>query len=602
MTRQFICVFILSLVFLFIQSAHAADAPSSPSVCRCTPDQTCWPDKAKWQDLRKRLSGRLMTPTAELDACVSDANSKDCIKIMKTIYNPFHLENNSGDTQSQGWLNAWNNHASAYTVEALNAHDVAAAINFARENNLRVVIKGTGHDYLGRSNAPDSLLIWTHNMRKVEYEEKFIPTGCEDNPKGVAAITVGAGTRWLEAYDMATNQHQRYVQGGGCTTVGAAGGFTQGGGFGSFSKRFGTGAAGILQAEVVTADGNIVIANRCQNKELFWAIRGGGAGTFGVVTKMTLKTHALPDNFGLLRGTIKAANDDAFKKLIREVVIFYRDNLNNDHWGEQIKFSADNTVSLMLTFQGLSEVQARYTVSPLRTWIEKQKDLYTMDTNVVVIPADKLWNYEYMSKNHPDLITLNREKGAPKNQFWWTPNTSEVSRFWYTYQSWWLPFSLFDDSKIDKLTDAIYNASRLAATGLHINKGLSGAPESVIAEGKKTAMNPVAFDAAALVIINAGSNKVFPGMKGKEPDLANAQIEADKAKQAIKYFTSIAPESGTYANEADYFQEDWQRAFWGDNYAKLMEIKKKVDPNGLFYCHHCVGSEAWSKDGMCKVN
>ncbi len=127
-------------------------------------------------------------------------------------------------------MNAWRNQASIYAVEAANAEDVAAAVNFAREHQLRVVIKGTGHDYLGRSNAANSLLIWTHNMRSVTYEEKFKPTGCED-AKAVPAISVGAGTRWLEAYDVATNQHNRYVQGGGCTTVGAAGGFPQGGGF-----------------------------------------------------------------------------------------------------------------------------------------------------------------------------------------------------------------------------------------------------------------------------------------------------------------------------------------------------------------------------------
>ena len=352
MTRSSIRVILLCLITTFAPLSYAGT--TSQEDCRCTPNKPCWPDAKSWKELKKKLTGRLLTPTVGLDACVTDASSKACAKVMKTIHNPFHLENNSGDTQSQGWMNAWENRASAYTVEARNAEDVALAINYARENHLRVVIKGTGHDYLGRSSAPDSLLIWTHNMRKIDYEDAFTPEGCGDKVKGLPAITVGAGTRWLEAYNVVTNQHHRYVQGGGCTTVGVAGGFTQGGGFGSFSKKFGTGAAGILQVEVVTGDGNIVIANRCQNKDLFWAIRGGGAGTFGVVTKMTLKTHALPKNFGLVRSTIKAKNDEAYKKLIHEIVKFYRENLNNDHWGEQIKFSPDNSVSLMLMFQDLS--------------------------------------------------------------------------------------------------------------------------------------------------------------------------------------------------------------------------------------------------------
>ncbi|NEU35101.1 FAD-binding protein, partial [bacterium LRH843] len=81
--------------------------------------------------------------------------------------------------------------------------------------------------------------------------------------KEYSAVTVGAGTRWLEAYNTVTNKHHEYVQGGGCTTVGAAGGFTQGGGFGSWSKEFGTGAAGIVQAEIVIANGKVLIANEC---------------------------------------------------------------------------------------------------------------------------------------------------------------------------------------------------------------------------------------------------------------------------------------------------------------------------------------------------
>lgn len=595
MTRQFTIVFIISLILFFIQSAYA----DTSKTCRCQPDQSCWPDKKAWKEFSSKLSGRLIQPRSDIESCMKDVNNKDCSKALTAIHNPFHNENVSGDTQSQGWMGAWLNAPSTYAVEAANESDVAAAVDFAREHHLRVVIKGTGHDYLGRSNAGNSLLIWTHKMRTVTYEDAFVPTGC--TIKGVPAITIGAGTRWLEAYDTATNQHNRYVQGGGCTTVGAAGGFTQGGGFGSFSKKYGTGAMGILQVEIVTADGKILIANQCQNKDLYWAVRGGGGGTFGVVTKMTLKTHKLPANFGILRGTIKAANDDAFKKLIREFISFYRENLNNEHWGEQVRFNSDNTITLNLLFHDISETMAKYTLAPLRAWMNQQQGLYSIDDSVIVIPADKLWNEEYMTKNHPELITRNPEKGAPKSQFWWTPNSGEVAKYWYAYQSWWLPISLFTDENAGKLAEAIYQSSRITATTLHFNKGLSGAPQDVITEGRKTATHPSAFDAAALVIIGAGSNQVYPGVKGKEPDMEKAKTEAEHAKQAISYFVNAAPHAGTYVNEADYFMPDWQQAFWGENYAKLLEIKNKVDPDGLFYCHHCVGSEAWSADGMCKI-
>ena len=76
--------------------------------------------------------------------------------------------------------------------------------------------------------------------------------------------TVGAGTVWLQAYDAVTTKARAYVLGGGCTTVGVAG-LIQSGGFGSFSKHYGTAAAGLLEAEVITADGQVQTANACTN-------------------------------------------------------------------------------------------------------------------------------------------------------------------------------------------------------------------------------------------------------------------------------------------------------------------------------------------------
>ncbi len=89
------------------------------------------------------------------------------------------------------------------------------------------------------------------------------------------------------------------------------GGLVQSGGFGSFSKHYGTAAGSLLEAEVVTADGKIRIANACTNSDLFWALKGGGGGTFGVVTRMTLRVHDLPESFAVANfrrdqpGTIK---------------------------------------------------------------------------------------------------------------------------------------------------------------------------------------------------------------------------------------------------------------------------------------------------------
>ena len=114
----------------------------------------------------------------------------------------------------------------------------------------------------------------------------------------------------------------RYVQGGGCMTVGVAG-LIQSGGFGSFSKAYGMAAASLLEAEIVTADGAVRIANACTNPDLFWGIKGGGGGSLGVVTRLTLRTHSLPEFFGAAFTTIKATSDAASRRLIGQVVRFY---------------------------------------------------------------------------------------------------------------------------------------------------------------------------------------------------------------------------------------------------------------------------------------
>ena len=117
----------------------------------------------------------------------------------------------------------------------------------------------------------------------------------------------------------------------------------------------------LLEAEVVTADGQIRIANACTNPDLFWALKGGGGGSFGVVSKMTLRVHDLPEFFGTVNFTIKAASDDAYRRLIREFVSFYAEHLFNDHWGEQAHLKPDNTldISMALTGVGHSSRQKR---------------------------------------------------------------------------------------------------------------------------------------------------------------------------------------------------------------------------------------------------
>ena len=194
--------------------------------------------------------------------CVGGTPDANCEQLFKELKNPYYLGDEVGLTQSLGWVGAWTSEPSVYAVAAKTTQDVVAAVNFARTNNLRLVVKGGGHSYQGTSNAADSLLIWTRHMNAVTLHDAFVGAGC-DGKRGAATRRVDrAGRNLGTCLQQVMTKAGRYVQGGGCMTVGVVG-LILGGGFGSCSKAFGQAGASLLEAEVVTADGDVKIANAC---------------------------------------------------------------------------------------------------------------------------------------------------------------------------------------------------------------------------------------------------------------------------------------------------------------------------------------------------
>ena len=548
------------------------------------------PSAADWQALRKQVGERLIQVQSPLASCMTDGGSAACSAALQSLKNPFFNEDEPGATQTTGWLDAWTPAVSPYAVAAESAQDIVAAVKFARENRIKLVVKGTGHDYLGRSNAPDSLLVWTHRMRKVTTHDAFKIAGGPSSDPGVPAISVEAGVRWLEAYTAATAAG-RYVQGGGCTSVGAAGGFIQGGGFGSFSKRYGTGAGGVLEMEVVTADGRVVVANGAQNQDLFWALRGGGGGTFGIVTRVTLLSHPIPQWVGAVDGRITAKTDDAFRELVVRLLRFYEATLHNEHWGERFVIRGDNSVAFEMTSLDLTADQARAIWKPLLDWLASRPDAFTQTLAFPVIPFKYLWDAAWWQQNFPANIVVDPRPGQPKTQFWWAGNQAEVSAYIRSYQSRWLPISMLRPASAPALADTLIAAAKHRGLTLQFSKGLSGAPPEAIARERRTSVNPVVLDAACLIIVAADETGVYPGVPGHEPNVAQGKAMAARIGEAMKIIREATPGSGAYVNEADYFEPDWQRSFWGVNYPRLLAIKKRVDPDNLFRVHHGIGSD-----------
>jgi FAD/FMN-containing dehydrogenase len=387
------------------------------------------------------------------------------------------------------------------------------------------------------------------------------------------------------------------VQGGGCTDVGVAG-LVQSGGFGSMSKGFGTAAANLLEAEVVTADGRVLIANACTNPDLFWALKGGGGGSWGVVTQLTLRTYDLPEHFGSAWARIKASDDAAFRRLLMRFVDFYADNLLNPHWGEQVSVHSDNTLEISMVCQGLDTDQIKATWQPFFDGVNASPQEFTIadERGARAVKAQNWWKIEGNDSMIPD-----RRPGAPRYHGWWQGDQDQVGAYLYGFDSAWLPASLLRKDQQQRLVEALFAGSRHKKIDLHFNKGLAGATAETIAAARDTATNPAVCDAFALAIIADGGAAAFPGIPHSAIDLKTAHANAHAIDQAIAALRAVAPDAGSYVSESNYFNTDWQRAFWGDHYARLRNVKQRYDPDGLFFVRHGVGSEEWSDDGFTRV-
>jgi FAD binding domain/Berberine and berberine like len=559
-----------------------------------------WPKPEDWSTLNQAVGGRLEKVRSPLSECVNAPLSADCRRVFAELRNPYYIGDEAGLAQTLGWVDAWTFAPSVYAVAAERTGDIVAAVNFARQRNLRLAVKGGGHSYQGTSNAADSLLIWTKHMSAITVHDAFVPSGC-GSMAAKPAVSVEAGAIWMQVYAAVTTRHGRYVQGGGCTTVGVAG-LIQSGGFGSFSKRYGSAAGSLLEVEIVTADGQVRIANACTNADLYWGLKGGGGGSLGVVTRVTLETHELPALFGAVNATIQAKSDAAFRRLIGSMLAFYRAKLLNPHWGEQIILKAGRVLAIRMVSQGLDREAASDIWKSFFEGVADSPEDFTFvaKPSILDFPARRLWDPEFLTAV-PGITKGDDRPGADAGNLFWAGDGDQCGQVIHGYDSVWLSATLLEDARMQGFADALHAAATQWQVSLHVNKGLAGAPPEAIDAARNTAMNPAALDAFALAIIGAGEPPAYPGVPGHEPNVAEARADAGGIRRAMAELRKVVPEFGSYVSESNFFETQWQRAFWGGNYPKLFEVKTKYDPEGLFCTHHGVGSEAWSADGFTRM-
>ncbi|KAI0033275.1 hypothetical protein K488DRAFT_48012, partial [Vararia minispora EC-137] len=427
-----------------------------------------------------------------------------------------------------------------YAVNATMVKHIQAGVRFAARYDLRLAVKSSGHDYLGRSTAKNSLLIWVHYFQNITFTESFNIDGMNLG----SAVTLGSGVGLHTIYTAAESVGKMVV-GGSAATVALGGGYIQGGGHSALSPSFGLASDNALQFEVVLASGELITANRKSYPDLFWALRGGGGGSWGVVTSATIKTYP---TFNATYYTVTAALPSV--ESVSSIMTSHARHIFD--WGDIGHYYSISVTPLVLVFE---------TLFP-----------NTSAEDAIALTAP-FWG-EAISLGAVVLTN--------------STTTSLVNKL----------FSRLDDSV--GIMQAL--GSRLIpAAAYHDIPDIVG--KTHVRTGK-VAEN-ANISSAVTPKWRTAKNHFVTSVSWNEsttPEEVQALREA-LTTQLVPLLANATGEtdSGAYFNEADVHEPDSQTTFFGGNYARLSQIKANYDPKDLFIVGAGVGSERWDEYGLCTV-
>ncbi|KAI1826932.1 FAD-binding domain-containing protein [Xylaria intraflava] len=560
-----------------IASYYSDIFTDSSQSCRFIPGDSSWPSEAAWAELNGTVDGRLIATVPIAAPCHKSVfgqpnplfDEDKCASLRDNWFFPeTHLSNPTSPMSYSFSNNSCNPFSDSsapctlgshpvYTINATSTLDFQTAIRFAKDHNIRLVIRNTGHDYLGKSTGAHSLSLWTHYMKSLELvdykSEQY--TG--------PAIKLGAGVEAMEAYRFASS-HGLIVVGGNCPTVGLAGGFIQGGGLGQLISKYGLAADQVLGWEVVTSSGEVVTATATQNADLFWALRGGGAGTFGVVSSVTVK--AFPETQTSM-ATMTIFNNGTNMDLVYSALsTFIRDTLP------------------AMVDAGIYVV-----------WIAAPFGFMIFPAVAPGIASDKLdgfmqpfigrlgdigLEYQYASSQHPTYMAT-YEALQPVSSW----NVSD-----YNLGSRFIPRKVAtqDTEALVEAVQYISSQTLMSAVSYNVAHSVSSPDDVAINPDLRTSLFSITLGAP--VDYN---------------DWAATKAGQDRiTHDLLPALEKLTPGGAAYLNEADFQQPDFQRVIYGKPYERLLQIKRKYDPTGVFYAKTAVGSEDWAENGkgrLCRV-
>ncbi|KAL8735469.1 MAG: hypothetical protein Q9181_002812 [Wetmoreana brouardii] len=416
---------------------------------------------------------------------------------------------------------------------------------------------------MSRSTGKGALSIWTHYLKAIDFLSYRSPS--YNGP----AVKLGAGVQAWEAYEAADSRNLR-ILGSTCPTVGLAGAFTQGGGHADLSSTYGLAADQVLEWEVVAATGDHLAASPAKNSNLFWALSGGGGGTYGVVVSMTIK--AFPD------GPIGAANLSFAAQNISELaywdaVTVFHSGLSKwvDKGGSAAYIITNESFNLQTaTFPGISKTGVTALVQPLLNELQSLGIHYSV--NISSFASYLLYYSHYFGPLPYGPYPSAQVQGGRL-----------------------IPRSVVQ-SKNGNLTNAL---RKITASGAFSIVSVALNVSHRVARNNETSNAVLPSWRETLITMIASS--VWNYTRPFSENVASQDEVTNSIDPILQEVTGTG--SGVYMNEADFQQPDYQAQFYGSNYPALKSIKKKYDPDDLFYATAAVGSEAWTvaEDGrLCR--
>lgn len=452
----------------------------------------------------------------------------------------------------------------AYAVNVSSVAHIQLALNFARNSNIRLVIKNTGHDYLGKSLGAGALSIWTHNLKDIEFVEKYE----SDSGYVGSVMKIGAGVTVREVYK-AAHKYSVTVLGGICESVGYAGGYIAGGGHTPMSGYYGMAADNVEALQVITADGRFVTASNTSNPDLYWALRGGGGSTFGVVTSVLVRAHPkmpiVTSSFTFETGgnVTKEVFWEGLRKFFEMFITFSDAHTYSYFWvwqqngGMQFQlvpfFAPNHTIA---SFNAL-----------IKPWFDRLNEL-----GISFTPKMTLYDSFYPAYNDN----------------WGNDSVGSLDVVTGNHL---FPQSNWEDAATFEKTFA---AVRDLSMKGHSLGGYNQAPRN-----RMNVDNAVSSAFRHVLAFLIGGGRVEHSENATAADIKRATDTL--TYEVLAPWREVAPASafgGAYLNEANIMEPGWQESFYGTQYARLLELKRKWDPKGVLYATTAVGSEGWEvRDG-----